>query len=167
MKNKKFIILIICVLIIGSIGFGYLNLSQAKERIEDEIIILYQDQEIVVSHQDILNYGLVDFQANVKSSGKEPILTDFSGVLLNDVLKDHNIYLNGSENVSFNAIDGYATVVNGEEVLQDENIYLVLKRNGEFTKGKSEGGTGPIEIVIAKDPFSQRWNKFLNKIIIE
>jgi hypothetical protein len=39
--------------------------------------------------------------------------------------------------------------------------------DGEKLKSKKNNGSGPFRIVIRKDPFSQRWIKHLEEVLVE
>ena len=167
MKRKNFLLMaIIAFLVVAVAILASMNKEIAKEKDETSLLIKMGSQQVVISFEELLRYQPSTFIANVKSSGKDPVPTEFTGVLLSTILQDKGFNLSGSEQVTFKAIDGYQTNVLGSEVLEDENIYVVYKREGEFTKSRAQGGSGPMEIVIAKDPFSQRWNKFLVEIVI-
>ena len=166
--NKKTMWLIALMLtsLTLMISLGIFHASEAEQIDQELLKVKSVDQTIELSLEQIMAFDKVIFEANVKSSGNDPILTQFGGVLLQDVLVAQGIVLEGSETVVFKAVDGYQTSVLAQEVLQPNNIYIVYERNGEKTKSRADGGTGPLEIVIALDPFSQRWNKFLVEIEI-
>ena len=44
---------------------------------------------------------------------------------------------------------------------------FAFERDGEIMKSKKEGGNGPFQLVIRRDPFSQRWIKHVDKIIFQ
>jgi len=69
--------------------------------------------------------------------------------------------------VTFNASDGYRIILSAEEIAEPSNVYLTFERDGEILKSKKEGGNGPFQLVIRRDPFSQRWIKHVNEIILQ
>ncbi len=143
--------------------------SDGDNQINDNDVILTivseNDEHTLTLTEIINNYTKVDFQANIKSSGNDPVLTDFGGVKLKEILTDLNIDLDNQQ-VVFKSEDGYQTMVSAQDVLMDDNVYVVFERNFERTTSADQGGSGPLEIVIAQDPFSQRWNKHLIEIEI-
>jgi hypothetical protein len=64
-------------------------------------------------------------------------------------------------------VDGYAVALTSNEVLQDDNVYLVFEKDGKQMKGKKRGGSGPYQVIIRQDQFSQRWCKFVTEIVME
>lgn len=151
----------------------FLGACQSSNDNDDQIndndviltIVSENDEHTLTLSEIMNNYNKVEFQANVKSSGNDPVLTDFGGVELKEILTDLNINLD-NQNVVFKSEDGYQTMVSAEDVLMDDNVYVVFERNFERTTSADQGGSGPLEIVIAQDPFSQRWNKYLIEIEI-
>ena len=57
-------------------------------------------------------------------------------------------------------IDGYAAALSMDKVMDDDNVYLAYKRDGELLGTKTDGGNGPYQLIISKDKFSQYWVKF-------
>ena len=64
------------------------------------------------------------------------------------------------------AIDGYTVALSIEEVLDEENVYLAYAIDGKPLRSKSQGGSGPYQLIVRKDQFSQRWCKFVVEIEI-
>ncbi len=62
------------------------------------------------------------------------------------------------------ATDGYTIALSPKEVKDEDNVYLAYKLNGKLLKRKEEGGSGPYQVIIRKDEFSQRWCKFVVEI---
>lgn len=109
----------------------------------------------------------VNFPAVVRSSGKKPVETEYKGIEVSKLLKDNNINISDYDKITFNAVDGYRVILNIEEILEPKNVYLTFERDGEKLKSKNKGGTGPFQLVIRRDAFSQRWVKHVNEIILE
>lgn len=173
MKNKKKWIIVVCIVVLVLVVavFAILNAGNLEDKKESqekaEVTITRNDEQVAVfTLEKLEKYEKTVFNANLDKSGEEAVEKSFGGVFLNDVLTDLQISLNGDEHVIFVAADGYTTAITATEVLEADNIYLVYERDGEPTGTKASGGSGPIEIVIAKDDFSQRWCKFLMEIQI-
>lgn len=111
--------------------------------------------------------SVIEFPAVIRSSGNKPVETKFTGIELKKLFDSLNINLSGKSKITFNALDGYMVVLDIEEIYEPNNVYLVLKRDGEYLKSQKQGGSGPYQIVIRRDPFSQRWCKHVVEIIIE
>jgi hypothetical protein len=107
------------------------------------------------------------FPAVVRSSGEKPVETEYKGIELIKLFDSYNIDISNMEKVTFNAEDGYRVIMNTEEILDPKNVYLTYERDGKRLASKKNGGNGPFQLVIRRDPFSQRWIKHVNEIIIE
>ena len=103
----------------------------------------------------------------LKSSGKPPVDTSYTGVELKALLENLEIDTAGKTQVITKAVDGYTVALSLAEVLEDDNVYIVYKRDGKDLGAREEGGSGPYQIVIRKDQFGQRWNKYLMEIELQ
>lgn len=165
-QNTLLLISLIALATIMTLVLGFFHAQEARE-IDEKTLTIRHNQNVTIIHlDDVMKFDLTEFEATVRSSGNQSEVVLFSGILLNDFLNYLEIPLLGTETVVFKSIDGFQSRVSAAEILQPDNVYLVLKRNQQKTVGRSEGGTGPMEIVIALDAFSQRWNKFLIEIEI-
>lgn len=62
---------------------------------------------------------------------------------------------------------GISAYLNSDYVLDDDNIYLAYMMDGEPLKSREDGGSGPYQIIIRKDQFSQRWAKYVLEIELQ
>jgi hypothetical protein len=108
-----------------------------------------------------------EFNANMDTSKTGPEQKSFGGVPMKLVLEDMGLSLTDAKQVVFKAADGYSSAVTAEEAAENENVYLVYERGGQPSGAMKQGGSGPIEIVIRGDEFSQRWCKYLTEIDLE
>jgi hypothetical protein len=173
MKRNKVIVFIVLV---GIILFFFITGINTKPKlslmINEEIIsensLEVNDQFITIDAEWIYtNPNLEAFPAVVRSSGEKPVETEYTGIELKELLSGFDISLDDENRITFNASDGYRIILMGEEIKEPKNVYLVFKRDGELLKAKNKGGKGPYQIVIRRDPFSQRWIKHVDEIIIE
>jgi hypothetical protein len=155
--QKKFIILIILIIVLSGCSKEKpslnLNIDGKVESINTEII--YNHKEALV------------FPAVVRSSGSKPVETEYKGIELTKLFDSLNIDITSYSKVTFNASDGYRIILSMEEIKEPSNVYLTFERDGEILKSKKQGGNGPFQLVIRRDPFSQRWIKHVNEIILE
>lgn len=155
--QKKFIILIILIIVLSGCSKEKpslnLNIDGKVESINTEII--YNHKEALV------------FPAVVRSSGSKPVETEYKGIELTKLFDSLNVDITNYSKVTFNASDGYRIILSMEEIKEPSNVYLTFERDGEILKSKKQGGNGPFQLVIRRDPFSQRWIKHVNEIILE
>jgi hypothetical protein len=168
MKKRNIIIIItvIAVLVVAVGVLAFLNAGNAEEKkmLEEEAIILIKSADQQLGEVDmglIGKIGMEDFSANLDTSDSEPEEHLYSGVLLNDVLSALDIDISDYSTVVAKAVDGYNVAFDASEIQEDDNIYLATMRDGKPLGTKSSGGSGPYQIIVRDDAFSQRWCKFV------
>ena len=154
---KKFFILIILIFILTGCSEEKPILTVNIE--ENERVI---DAETIYSNQEAIT-----FPAVVRSSGEKPLETEYKGIELSKLLKTLDIDISNYSKVTFNASDGYRIILGVEELNEPSNVYLPFERDGNLLKSKKQGGNGPFQLIIRRDPFSQRWIKHVDEIILQ
>ena len=174
MKKKNLIIIlsVVTVLVIVVGVTAILNSSSIRQRKEQQdsacIIIKRGGEEIAsIDMKYISSIGEVDFQADLDTSETDPEEHQYSGVPLIRVLDSPEISLDGVEAATVKALDGYTVAFDISEVKDEENMYIVYKIDGQYLKNKSQSGSGPYQIIVRKDPYSQRWCKFVMEIDLQ
>ncbi|HBC29837.1 MAG TPA: hypothetical protein DC024_01120 [Clostridiales bacterium] len=120
------------------------------------------DTKIIYTHEEA-----VKFPAVVRSSGSKPVETEYKGIELIKLFETLNIDISNYSKITFNASDGYRIILSVEEIKEPSNVYLTFERDNELLKSKKQGGNGPFQLIIRRDPFSQRWIKHVDEIILE
>lgn len=160
---KKIILAIIVIALILAIVFVF-----AIPKEQTSIMLIQGDQEQVVIKDFIYDHtDSVTFPAVVRASGKKPVTTEYKGVEMSSFFDSLSIDTSNIEKITFNATDGYRIVIGKTEIDKPDNVYLTFERDGEYMKSKKQGGNGPFQLVIREDPFSQRWIKHVDTIILE
>lgn len=173
MKNKKTSVIaaVIIVLAVAMGIFAWLNagnLADKKTSQQDATVKIVQKGKVVqIDLKYLKSLKKTDFSANIKKNGAAAVKTDFTGVPLDTVLKAKGFNLDSAAQVVFSAADGYVTEVSSKEAEDPDNVYLVYERNGKPSGTRADGGTGPVETVVRKDQFSQRFCKYLMEIDIK
>jgi DMSO/TMAO reductase YedYZ molybdopterin-dependent catalytic subunit len=170
MKKTVLIVVLILVLVVGITA--YMNRGDLAAKRESQlnayVIIKTEGSELArIDLEKLQQMNVVDVEANLKRSGKPPEKHVYTGVLLKEVLEDAGVDTAGKDTVIMKAADGYVSAIGMEETLQDDNVYLVFKIDGKPLGTKEEGGSGPLQVILAKDPFSQRWCKFVMEIELQ
>jgi hypothetical protein len=167
--KKRNIIIIVAVVVVLAISVGilaFLNAGNVKEKKileeEAEILIKSADMELGRIDMDLVRkIGPQDFNANLDTSDSDPETHQYNGILLNDALDALEINIEDYSTAIVKAIDGYTVAFEASEIQDKDNVYLAIMRDGEPLGSKSTGGNGPYQIIVRKDPFSQRWCKFV------
>lgn len=163
MKSKIALVIIVLTLIVGVTAFINLKSVEVKKDLEEnsKFVIKENGEEVVVLNmKEISSLGEKDFKANFKKNGKKAVSFNYTGVPFKNILNKYNISLDDKSAIIFTAIDGYTVAVEIEKILEDNNVYLTYMKEGEPLGNKENGGSGPYQMIISKDPFSQYWCKF-------
>lgn len=158
MKKKIFIFLLIAIILL-LIFFQSQDLSLKILTDQDQLTI---EEDFIYHHPHATL-----FPAVVRSSGKKPVETEYKGIELSLLFESLGVDISDNEKFTFNASDGYRIILSVEELQEPNNVYLTFQRDGKYLKSKSQGGNGPLQLVIRRDPFSQRWIKHVDEIILD
>lgn len=132
------------------------------------INILQKENQQIVEKDFIYNHNdAISFPAVVRSSGNKPVETEYKGIEMSKLFSSLDLDISQVEKITFNASDGYRIILSIEEINEPNNVYLTFERDGKPMKSKRQGGNGPFQLVIRRDPFSQRWIKHIEEIILE
>ena len=164
LSNRTIGIIILILIIITGV-FAFINREMVKDNKEAhenaEIIIKGEGSETKLSFEDIANLGEEEFTAILDTSDSDPKEHSYTGIPLVNIIEKAGINIEDKKQIIVKGIDGYTIALSSKEVMDKDNVYLVYKLNGKFLKGKEEGGSGPYQIIVRKDEFSQRWCKFV------
>ncbi|MGI5907308.1 MAG: molybdopterin-dependent oxidoreductase [Christensenellales bacterium] len=166
-RNKWIIPAVLAVLAVGVAVLATLNKEEVPlDQIErNEVVVKADGAEIGrFSLDTVKRMEKVEFSDRIKETGKAAVKAQFGGVLLRDVLMNIGVDPSEYRNVAYKALDMYTSAGTVDEIMQDGKVYVVYERDGRQTRPKHEGGTGPLEIVIAGEQFSLRNCKFLMEI---
>ncbi len=169
--SKKSIGIVILILSVIIAVFALVNRGLTKDSQEAhanaEVLITGDEVEDQFTYEEITQLGEDEFTAVFDSSNTDPEEHTYTGVALKKLIEKAGITLEDKQQVNIRAIDGYTVALKPDEVLEDENVYLAYKQDGEPIKRKEEGGSGPYQVIIRKDAFSQRWCKFVTEIEVK
>ncbi len=163
MKLKLTGVIILLIVIIAVLAYINKDTLVEKQQLNNDAIFVVLDKgnEIASYNMDqIITFGENKFKANLKADGKESVEYEYTGVLLKAILEDAGVEFDGKETAIISAIDGYVVAVSIEKLMEDDNVYLAFKREGDWLATREEGGRGPYQMIIRKDKFSQYWCKY-------
>ena len=170
MKNKYLIVAVTSVILLTIVVAMWIisgnSLGDGVER-SKTITFVVDGREAATIDRDF--FGAMDsrtFPAVIRSNGKKPQQTRYTGVALDSLFQRLDLDLTGKSQVVVKAIDGYVTVLTMDE-LQQGRVYLAYQMDGEDLKPINEGGAGPFQLVIPSDPFSQRWCKYVYQVEVK
>jgi DMSO/TMAO reductase YedYZ molybdopterin-dependent catalytic subunit len=170
MKKRIIFIIIGLIVVIGVTGHFNKSYIKGKNTMQEkELLTIKKDGKEVgtFDKEDLKNLGEISFDANLKSSGKPAEKHTYAGVPVKKIFDAKHIVLSDENVVIVQGLDGYTVALGIDEIMQEDNVYITYKMDGKPLGKKGEGGKGPYQIVIRKDPFSQRWCKFVEEIRVE
>lgn len=168
-KNKIKITIGLLIVIVGVFAFMNRELMKEKGYAHEnaQVILKEGDLEVVLNHENIINIGQVHFTAILDTSTTDPEEHTYTGVPLKKVIEEAGLSLDKKEIVIIKGVDGYTVALSIEEVLDEENAFLAYAVDGKALKPKNRGGSGPYQLIVRKDQFSQRWCKFVVEIEVK
>jgi hypothetical protein len=149
-KQTLAILLSIAILTAAVIVLAVTNAIINKGRVADGDKSTFIVQGQTVDRELMDKIGLQTISANKKSDGKPAAAVEYQGTLLLNICNHLGIDIADMKSCVAMAADGYSTVVSVEKVNEPDNIFIVLDED-----------EGPFIMVVAKDPFSQNWCKYL------
>jgi hypothetical protein len=171
-KNLIIVITVLAVLAVVVAAAAFLNAENARQKKEQEssayIVVKKGGVELAdVDMDSIRSMGEVNFPANLDTSETGPVSHKYTGVPLIKVLDSLGVEIAGARTVIVRALDGYTVAFDVSEIEDKDNIYIAYKIDGQYLGNRSQGGSGPFQIIVRKDPYSQRWCKFVMEIDLE
>jgi len=165
-KGTIAIIAALAVLVIVVGITAVLNRENIEERMElqeaGEFLVTFGDETQTVSMSVLMSLEPVE----VSSSPRGELRT-FTGVPLVAVLEYLGIDYSEKRTVVFTSLDGFATALTIEEATDRTNTFIVFEENGEPLGTREEGGRGPYMVVVALDPFPNRWARYLMEVTLQ
>lgn len=160
--------MVMIVLIVIIAIFAFMNREMAKDtqgvHENAEIIIKGDGSEVKFTLDEITQLGQEEFTATLDSSNSDPEEYSYTGIPLMNLIEEAGMTVEDKQQVIIRAVDGYTVALKPNEVKDKDNVYLAYKKEGKFLKDKEKGGSGPYQVIIRKDQFSQRWCKFTAEI---
>lgn len=166
---NRTVLWVIAVLGVLVMGLAYFNIQGGAKRWSSQqdatLFIIANGEEVAtVTFDDVRSLEQHRFGATLRSSDAQEQQHTYQGILLSDLLMEHDLNVRAEDQVIVRAADGYTVTVTGEDVLQEDNVYLVYEKNGERMRSREAGGSGPYQLIVRKDDFGQRWNKHVMEI---
>lgn len=171
--NKRLLMVISVITVLLAIIAVSLKLNQQSMEMQKEILanaeilLSYDDDDIILSKDDITLSGEENFEAVLDTSDTKPAVHSYFGVQLKNILYSNNIDLENKTSIILSAADGYSVAYSISEVLEDKNVYIAYMEDGQYLGSKDEGGRGPYESIVVSDSFSNRRCKWLTKIEVK
>ncbi len=107
------------------------------------------------------------FSMALEGTGEDGEKHDYRGTPLMELLVGQGLYENAT-GVAVRAADGYSRSFSISEL--DEGILLVYEKDGKELKGRSEGGDGPIRLIVSQEhagTFNAQYSvKWVSEVVV-
>lgn len=166
--SNKILVGVIIILVLAEGYFAWNNWLESRERDDATLVVKLAGEAVgQIDLASMKQLGSEEFSVVLRSSGQSPRENNYTGVALSAILEAvQPDILDGREQVTVTALDGFAVVYSVKELRQPEHIYLVWARDGQPLAGKGQGDMGPLLIIARQDQFGQRWCKFATGVDI-
>lgn len=169
MHKKSFavicIFLCLFVAVWISLKLNQPNIEEQKKLLENaEILLLANQQEYLIGLNDLMEIGEEEFTSVLDTSSTNPTNHKYTGVQLKNILSHYQIDLDESSALVLSGMDNYSVAYTTEEILKNNNVYIVFKEDDSYLGSKENGGRGPYESIVVADDFSNRRCKWLTRI---
>lgn len=159
---------IACVIIAAIVLlFAFVGCSESKEEYPPEtqsIVIKTNGDKIAdIKLEDIMKMKSV-VRRMIIHSAKGDETFDFKGTLLVNILDFADPNLTSSYNyVYIYGADEYVSCIEMDEVLQENNVYIMYADGDELLKTRT-GEEGSMRLVAMKDYYGQRFTNYITEI---
>ena len=148
--NKKglAIIIIVNVALVATIVTLYFTLWRPNSSGEIGTLTLMGaiDTDIVLNVTELESLPAIEQEYTLQ--GNPTIIADYTGVSVYYLLTKLANLTDGTINVKIKAIDNYSYTLTLEDFNETRNIIIAYKRDGKYMKSGSEGGNGPLRLII-------------------
>ena len=165
MKNTKKSILVIVIFVIATVLIIINhNSTQAQIDMANKMQLSFIiNSEETVYHYDENHDKYTSFDTQMKRKNGDVFDKNYSGIPLTVILKEMNVEVTDSLDLSIVCADQYEISLTADEILAKNNIWLITKENGE----KLAESDGPFMLVVNNDEFSTRWAKNVVQVKIK
>ena len=164
MKNKKSIFIIIVFIL--AVVLIIINRNSTQEQIDmaNKMQLSFTvSGEEKVYYYDENHKEYTAFDTQMKRKNGDVFDKNYSGIPLPVILEEMGVKITDSIDLSVVCADQYEIQLAADEILADNNIWLITKESGE----KLAETDGPFMLVINNDEFSTRWAKSVVRIKIK
>lgn len=166
-KKTKIImwISIIVVLILSLAIFNIINSKGLDDYHKEKVLTISLNDKNIdkINYKDIQDIQSEEFEIYYKRKVGNPELKKYRGVQIKEIFKELDISITEMAEVEITAVDNFVVTILADEIMTDENVYVVFKEDGVDLADDF----GTYMIVIRGDDMASRWNKRIVNINIK
>ena len=163
MKNKKSIFIIVIFIVTVALIIINRNSTQGQIDMANKMQLSF-----TISGQEKIYYydenhaEFKSFDTQMKRKNGDVFDKNYSGIPMIAILDDMGVTVNDKLTVSAVCADQYEIQLTADEIMAENNIWLITQESGE----KLADTDGPFMLVINNDEFSTRWAKNVVRVKI-
>lgn len=168
LKNKYIIIGCLILVLLSAIGISYNFAVQKNGAADGCTISIVRDGEVIrtFSQEEMETLPVREVYADLASSQHEDAKGSYKGVELKELLKQADPDLMKECDVFLcTAGDGYTSALSKKDFNKKEPVLVTWEKDGKALAPFTQGGEGPLRLVIASDTYGNRSTKYLTRII--
>ncbi len=165
MKNNKKSIFVIAVF---AIAVALIIFNRYSTQTQIDMADRMQLSFVVTGEEKVYQYNenhkeFASFDTQMRRKNGDVFDKNYSGIPLSVILKEMDVEITDGLKLSVVCADQYEIKLTADEILTENNIWLITQENGE----KLAETDGPFMLVINNDEFSTRWAKTVVQVKIK
>lgn len=168
LKKKYFIIVGLILVLLSAVGIGYNRSMQENGAADGRTLSIVKEGEVIrtFSQEELEQLPVKEVYADLASAQHEDARGRYKGVELKELLKRTDPSLMKECDVFLcTAGDGYTSALSGKEFKRKEPVLVAWEKDGKALAPFTQGGEGPLRLVVASDTYGNRSTKYLTRII--
>lgn len=166
-KHTKTVLIVLGILLPVVVILAVLNFNEVAQRLEYHIEgsfrVVSGDEYVYVSLEDLINLSIVEVTSSPRGERR-----CFNGVSLADILAFSKLDLSQATSVMFISIDGFRTAISLAEAMDYTNAFIVFEEDGIALGERADlFRDAPFMLVMAQDPFPNRWARYIFEIVLQ
>ena len=165
-KRKYIIIAAVCLLALA-VACAVLNSSAHDQSGNGYSLEITRNGEAVktFSLDEIKKMKTVTVKKKIESTSHEDESGEYTGVPLEDILnKADGKLLSQCDTFITLAGDSFSSALSADDIAKKDNVIVVYEKDGKDLAPFTEGGAGPMRIIIQADDYGNRSTKYLIRI---
>ena len=164
MKNKKLVVVIVCILLIAvTVGVGlYVRHQQLAKETKGAITLEIAGNPVVVKLSEL---NATAFEGETVNGKGDRSSHSYRGIELSALLSAHKVDVSKVASVTVSSADQYTVELTGDEIREQGRVYIAVTIDDQPVPGIDDGTDGA-QMVVFKDPNSKRNVRYLHLIKI-
>ncbi len=163
----KYIIISIAFLCLAVAVSAYINASASEKMQSGYSLTITRngEEQKTFTLDQLKEMESVTVEKKIESASFADEDGSYTGVPLSDILKSvDKTLLSECDTYITQAGDSFSSALSAEDILKENNVLVIYEKDGKALKPFTEGGTGPLRLLIQADDYGNRSTKYLVRI---